>query len=62
MVILNTIEDVKDAKTYASMPNDWKWLREQINMIVDYSAQNWLIFDSHFTGDSVNQALLQLMS
>ena len=62
VVILNTIEDDKDAKTYASMPNDWKWLSEQINMIVDYSAQNWLIFDSHFTGDSVNQALLQLMS
>ena len=62
VVILNTVEDVKDVKTYASMPNDWKWLREQINMIVDYSVQNWLIFDSHFTGDSVNQALLQLMS
>lgn len=62
VVILNTIEDVKDAKTYASIPNDWKWLKKQINMIVDYSVQNWLIFDSHFTGDSVNQALLQLMS
>ena len=62
VVILNTIEDIKDAKTYASMPNDWKWLREQISMIVDYSNQGWLIFDSHFTGDSVNQALLQLMS
>ena len=62
VVILNTIEDVTDAKTYASMPNDWKWLRTQLDMIVDYSVQNWLIFDSHFTGDSVNQALLQLMS
>ena len=62
VVILNTIEDVKDAKTYASMPNDWKWLRKQLDMIVEYSVQGWLIFDSHFTGDSVNQALLQLMS
>ena len=62
VVILNTIEDVKDAKTYASMPNDWKWLRAQLDTIVEYSVQNWLIFDSHFTGDSVNQALLQLMS
>ena len=62
VVILNTIEDVKDAITYASMPKDWKWLRKQLDMIVECSVQNWLIFDSHFTGDSVNQALLQLMS
>ena len=62
VIILNTIEDIEDAKTYASMPNDWKWLRTQLDMIVDYSAQGWLIYDSHFSGDSVNQALLQLMS
>lgn len=62
VVILNTVEDVEDAKTYASMPNDWDWLKKQINMIVDCSVQGWLIYDSHFSGDSVNQGLLQLMS
>ena len=61
IIILNTIEDVENAKCYASMPNDWKWLRSQIDLVIEHSVQNWLIFDSHFTGDSVNQALLQLM-
>ena len=62
VVILNTIEDVENCKCYASMPNDWKWLRTILSDVVEHMSQNWLVFDSHFSGDSVENAIHQLLS
>lgn len=62
VIILNTIEDVENCKCYASMPNDWKWLRSTLNDVIEHMAQNWLIYDSYFSGDSVENAIQQLLS
>lgn len=62
IIILNTSEEMKDCQCYAVMPRQGgKYLNHMIDIMIEHSRQNWLIYDTHFTGDSVNRAIEQFL-